>query len=356
MRILKLFLLTAGLSLLVLASCDLFTLKPEPGSRNYEWTLDTLYMPMNSLYSVWGASPDDVWAVGPGGTQYDRLLHYDGTRWSTYTNEIIWCDGQTLFGFSADDIWMGGNAGWRDRGAGIWHYDGNTWKKYYVYNPDEDYWGIYINDIWGNDPNDVYACGTRGFFDGTNEWLRGFVLHYDGTAWREIARADFNSQFLRIRKEDDKVFVFSYGKNYETGDDDVEFYLVKEDSLVQIYSNKRSEIRRANLTSIDGKTYFTITNNVFLYSNSGFKQVLSINYENYYPGVHGRNKNDMFITMADGIVHYNGTDMQYLYNLPSTNMSLVDNPLILEKDIYYCLWYLSDYQYELILHGRLVEE
>jgi len=356
MRILKLFLLTAGLSLLVLASCDLFTPKPEPGSRNYVWELDTLNMPMNSLYSVWGASPDDVWAVGPGGTQYDRLLHYDGTQWSTYTNEIIWCDGRTLFGFSADDIWMGGNAGWRDRGAGIWHYDGNKWEKYYVYNPDEDYWDIDIADIWGNDPNDVYACGMIGFYDGTNSSCYGFILHYDGAEWREIARADFNSQFLNIRKENDKVYVFSYGLDIETGDDDVEFYLVKEDSLEQIFSNKRSEIRWAGLSSIDGKVYLIIDRDVYMYKRNRFEQFLHVDNEEFMRHVCGRTENDIFIPMYDGIVHYNGADMEYIYRFHDKNLRFASMPLILEKDIFFSILNLKSSVYEMVLHGRLLEE
>ena len=129
----KTYLIVSMITLWALCSCEdnpsEFEPEPEPGQRNYVWTLDTLAMPMNYISSVWGASPDDVWAVGGGGTQYDRLLHYDGTEWSTYTKEPIWCTGMTLFGFSADNVWMGGQAGWGERGAGIWHYDGTNWRE-----------------------------------------------------------------------------------------------------------------------------------------------------------------------------------------------------------------------------------
>ena len=106
---------------------------PQPGSRNYTWKLDTLDMPMNYISSVWGAAPNDVWAAGAGGTEYDRLLHYDGETWSTYKNEPINCSANNLFGFSANDIWMGGQAGWGYKGAGIWHYDGTQWSQNYIY-------------------------------------------------------------------------------------------------------------------------------------------------------------------------------------------------------------------------------
>ena len=53
----------------------------EPGRRDYTWELDTLNMPMNYLGAVWGAVPNDLWAVGAGGTSLDRLQHYDGNNW-----------------------------------------------------------------------------------------------------------------------------------------------------------------------------------------------------------------------------------------------------------------------------------
>ena len=35
----------------------------------------------DTLYSTWVTAPNDVWAVGAGGT----ILHYDGTAWSRTT-------------------------------------------------------------------------------------------------------------------------------------------------------------------------------------------------------------------------------------------------------------------------------
>jgi len=127
--------------------------KPQPGRRDYVWTVDTLDMPMNWIDAVWGASPNDVWAVGAGGTYNDRLLHYDGEKWTTYTNERIWCTGNVLFGFSEDDVWMGGGGGWLSGGAGIWHYDGTKWSQNYVYDI-QDSPLMYVQDIWGPDPQD----------------------------------------------------------------------------------------------------------------------------------------------------------------------------------------------------------
>ena len=61
---------------------------PEPGKRDYTWYLGTLDMPVNVVKFVWGATPDDVWAGGAGGTEYDRLWHYDGTTWAAYPDAM----------------------------------------------------------------------------------------------------------------------------------------------------------------------------------------------------------------------------------------------------------------------------
>jgi hypothetical protein len=51
----------------VIISCNQTTEpEPQPGRRDYVWRIDTLQMPVNFLGSVWGATPNDVWAVGAG--------------------------------------------------------------------------------------------------------------------------------------------------------------------------------------------------------------------------------------------------------------------------------------------------
>jgi len=337
--------------IILLLSCDIFKPQIQPGSRNYVWEIDTLYMPMNYISTVWGASPNDLWAMGAGGTANDRLLHFDGTNWSTYTNESINCTGYALFGFGENNIWMGGGAEWPDsEGGAIWHYDGQTWENYFIYALDEHFHSIRISDIWGTSSDDVYACGTISFYDGTNECWRGFALHFDGTDWSEIARADFNSQFLEINRTDESVFIFSFGINYD-GPDTVAFYMIDNDSLQQIYSNQENNISWAGMSIIEGKEYFTIDNDVYLYENEELNNVLSINYDDFWWKVFGRNEKDLFFVMRDGFVHYNGTDMEYIYKLPSSDMRFIGEPLIIGDHIYICLRYPGFN--ELILHGKL---
>lgn len=324
---------------------------PEPGSRNYTWKLDTLNMPMNYINTIWGASPNDVWATGGGGTEHDRLLHYDGTKWSTYTKETIWCSAFTLFGFSADNVWMGGGAGWLAHGAGIWHYNGVEWSQNYVYDIEGSY-SMSVEDIWGTTPNDVYACGKIVYDDGKNGLCQGFVLHFDGKNWKEVVRAQFNSQFLRIRKEQKKLYVQSC-EVIDCAVESVTFYEVGNRELIKIYSVKLDNIYWASHNVINGKVYFVIGQNIYRYLNGKMVEQLSIPFSNFRCQIWGRNDLDLFFPMKDGLVHYNGMDMEYIYKFPSEAMNFMGNPIIFEEDIFLCTWDKGGPWYNMVLHGRL---
>ena len=345
--------------LTLLSSCKHNPTAPELvlGSRDYVWQLDTLDMPMNYIESVWGASPNDVWAVGAGGTESDRLLHYDGAKWSTYNKEIIWCTGNTLFGFSANDVWMGGGGGWVSKGAAIWHYDGVKWSPNYI-NDIDGAWSIQVVDIWGTNPNDLYASGVISFFDGKTDDFRGFVLHFDGKSWQEVVRVGpLNSQFLRIRKERNKLYVLSFRNGIISNDTDAfEFYQVIGEELREIYSTPGL----ANLNIIDKKVYFVVGESVYRHSDGSLVKQFSfddpqLNFKVY--GIHGRNEIDVFVSMKEGIAHYNGEDTQYLYKFPVAQMGGINEPIIFDKEVFFCIRNPAGgaSAYNLMLHGKLKE-
>lgn len=119
----------------------------------------------NQLRGIWGAAPDDIWAVGDGGT----ILHYDGATWSAPVpiGAATKNDLYTIYGTSAKDIWAAGANGT------LIHYDGQNWSS----APDS---GARTDQalygIWGSGPNDYWAVGepSKGAL---------IVLHYDGKGW-----------------------------------------------------------------------------------------------------------------------------------------------------------------------------
>lgn len=338
------------------SACEHNPTAPElvPGRRDYIWQLDTLDMPMNYIAAVWGASPNDVWAVGAGGTYRDRLLHYDGKTWSTYDKEPIWCTGNTLFGFAANDVWMGGGAGWLAHGAGIWHYDGVEWSQHHVYNIPGSY-SMHVQNIWGTAPNDVYASGLISFYDGQTDDFRGFVLHFDGRRWQEVIKVGpFNSQFLRIRKEGDRLYVQSFRNGIISGTNADIFYEVDRNELKELYSTSGI----ASLSAIDGNVYFTIENDIYRISGGNLVKVLSFDdpqRDTTVWGIHGRTAIDFFVGTRDGIAHYDGGDLEYLYKYPMTNMGYINEPMIFDKEVFYSVRNPAGgaSAYNLMLRGKL---
>src|SRR5690606_31695193 len=70
----------------------------------------------SGLEAVWGASPDEVFAVGLSGV----IQRFDGTSWSvqaTGTTSSL----RDVWGSSEDDVWAVGGLG------ALLHYDGASW-------------------------------------------------------------------------------------------------------------------------------------------------------------------------------------------------------------------------------------
>ncbi len=145
--------------------------------------ITTTYSASHPIVSIWGAAPNDIWAVGgnsvttfspppnpPKVTIYPAILHWDGTAWSTvnldpgYLLSGIW-------GSSAKDIWAVGGTPPCLGGPGngvILHYDGSSWgPPLFLSNC--------LLSISGTDQDHVWASG-----------FGGVLVRKNGTTWQPI--------------------------------------------------------------------------------------------------------------------------------------------------------------------------
>ena len=85
----------------------------QPGRRDYIWIVDTLHGQGYSFEGMWGSSPDDIWVCSPdgGATLYDFIQHFDGVKWTPFPEIVPVGDAYCIFGFSKDNVWLGGNDG-----------------------------------------------------------------------------------------------------------------------------------------------------------------------------------------------------------------------------------------------------
>jgi len=317
----------------------------QPGRRDYVWTVDTIYSVDNLFSTIYGATPNNVWLGGHGGPPNERLWHYDGSNWKQVPSPEG-CNANSIFGFSANDIWLGSYAG------KIFHYDGTNWNQNFVYGPPNS--DPIITEIYGTSPTDIYAIGSLAFYN-SDTTGRGFILHYFGGGWREeyvaaIQGLNFGDFMLQ---EGSKVFFVGW----DTQDTEVIFQYSNSRLLEIIKSS--ADIGLIHMALLGGKVYFLLGKDLSRYVDGNFEKIvtLDINISNIGYQLYGRNLKDIFLIVGDGIEHYNGDNIQYLYRLPTTSPFIYARSLIFENDVFFVLNYTdpSNFSKTLILHGKLTK-
>ena len=128
--------------------------------------------PEATIYSIFGFSENRIYVGGSFGS-FGFAAIWDGIKWSETNFFNYFPNGDTvwalrsIWGSSPDDVWAVGSLGT------IVHCNGVEWKK--VESPV----GIGLGDIWGLNSRDIYAVTTDLFSQST-------VLHYDGNNWNKL--------------------------------------------------------------------------------------------------------------------------------------------------------------------------
>jgi len=150
-----------------------------------------------ALRSIWGASDDDVWAVGDHGA----LIHFDGTAWTPFDSGTR-TDLADIWGTGHSDAWAVGD-------AALIHWDGHAWTPARTTLTEST-----LNAVWALGGCTALAAGDAGTVlrrdctgwhalpsgvtsdllgvwasDATNAWLvgkQGTLLHFDGRAFERV--------------------------------------------------------------------------------------------------------------------------------------------------------------------------
>lgn len=181
----------ALLVILLLGSCSESPVAPQreiiPSEHRSAWTWLNPLPQGNTLFAVWGSSPDDVYAVGDRGA----IVHFDGSSWTAMesgTTKRLW----DVMGSSSSRIWaVGAN------GAVLFKKSGRSWIQKEIGTPRTLY------SLWVKEDGTVYACGTGGIVLKKDEWSWS-VMRQGGSG------ADQRSIWAG---EDGEVFTVSYYLN-----------------------------------------------------------------------------------------------------------------------------------------------
>jgi hypothetical protein len=137
-------------------------------SASMDFTIDTDMGGTNSLYSLSGTGPNDIWA---------STYHYNGSSWTDTADGLSLSGGADgVFAISSNDVWIYLND-YADSSS-FAHYNGTTWADTGDL-PDEHH----MTDMWGSASNDIWATYYNSYTPSEDPKL----LHYDGISWNEAS-------------------------------------------------------------------------------------------------------------------------------------------------------------------------
>ncbi len=344
-----LLVLAAGI-LLAFNSCSESGIDPkkiEPGRRDYLWTVDTLdiYYP---TYKIWGSSPTDVWSINESDL-YNSIWHYDGNRWST-DGVFRFIAPRAIFGFSSNNVFLGGIDG------KIWQFDGYNWKQIAQLTKEgTDF--VTFQNIWGESPNDFYAVG--GGPDESGYYNISAISHFTDNKWTILNTEGLIGIVERLykNKPDGKFYLQTYRVGGGQYSDSTLIYEYTHGRYNKIYVSIEEKGRQADISLINGEVYFILGSEIAKRINGQFQTILHVYNPNFYQRIWGRNSKDIFLLMTDGLVHYNGSDMQYLFYFSQPEAkpwTQIYGAALFEKDVFFTV-YEPPTHLKLIYHGKLKE-
>jgi hypothetical protein len=176
----------------------------------------------NRLYGVAASAPDDVWAVGsssPDILHSETLVeHWDGNQWAIVDSPNPGSANvlRTVTVVASDDAWAGGVT--RSSGSHFdalaLHWDGVQWQQVGVPRPARCGGDWSLNGMSAVSARSVWASGSCGAASGTPQL--GYVIHWNGTAWKVVLRGPRNSELLGVRARNDHD-VWVVGSNAHGG-------------------------------------------------------------------------------------------------------------------------------------------
>jgi hypothetical protein len=299
------------------------------GRRDYTWTVDTLtkLYPYNSYFILWGTSPTNLWCIGEGGDVNKMLLHYDGSTWKNFVYPGQGMEPWSIFGFSADDFWVGGGEG------DIYRYKNGLFNKFGDYNL-IGYKYTTFYKFYGNNPSDIYAVGNA--YNIIDSQLYIIIMHFDGNTWNYILKPEIKGQFLDIKRginDSPYYYLISLSENI----DSTSIYEFDGQKLKRIYYQSDMDENFVGMFSVNNDIYFGFNKKVLQYNYkfNSFTTLMDFNGTNIRTMSHfkGRTEKDIFINMQDGIGHYNGSNLQTLFKLD--NNILFSDAMLFEKDVFF---------------------
>ncbi len=168
--------------------------------------------------------------------------------------------------------------------------------------------------------------------DSTSE-LKGIVAHL----YRNEAD---NSIYLQVIK---------YSDTYDT----TLIYEYTEGRYRELYKTIWDK-HWATVSLINGEVLFVLRTEIARIRDQQFQTVLNLGNTKFYENIWERNSKDIFIEMTDGLAHYNGTDIEYLFHHDQPNVGIFD-AVLFQGDVFF-LVHEYDTGLSLVYHGTFTKQ
>ncbi len=242
----------------------------------------------------------------------DGVYHYNGQNWSL-DNRVYISDPMALWGYG-NNVWIG-----NDHGC-IWKFTDSTYTEelsnFTVNGKFVDFF-----EMTGSSNNEIFAVGYN--------YTNPVIIKYNGNLWSLDKVLSDTGVFNQI------IYCSNSDKYY--------FGLWLKDNSVKIYEYDRKILKviylyppsngGPTIASIDGNPFIVADNKIYIYLNGIMHFIFEVSDPDFGGEIWGRNINNIFIRMQNGIAQYNGTDWQYLYKSPEQIM-ISPYSAIFEKDVF----------------------
>jgi hypothetical protein len=317
----------------------------EPGRRDYVWTIDTIDT-IYPTYKIWGSSPTDLWTISSPGDFSRTIFHFDGNKWSTDGISRFF-DPHSIYGFSRNEVYIGGLNGQ------ILKFDGSNWNQIAELNKEcTDYIGF--ENIWGESANDFYAVGSGP--DNNGYFNISVIVHFINGNWKMIDTGSLLGDVVHLYKNhtDDIIYLQVIKIGGAKFPDSTLIYEYNGIRYNKLYSSVETKGLLADINLINNEVYFILGNEIALRRNNQFQTLFKINNPNFYQRIWGRNYKDIFLLMTDGLAHYNGSDVEYIFYFNVTPRTQVYGAALFEKEVFFTV-YEDITKLKLIYHGKIKE-
>jgi hypothetical protein len=293
---------------------------------------------------MWGSSPSDVWATTSSNWDVS-ISHFNGMQWYSYGVAGI-IQPNAIYGFSSTDIFLG------DENGKIWKYDGNHWNLFAELIK-EGHSNIVFSNIWGENINSLYATGA--YPEENGGYNMSVIAHFYNGNWNMLNTNELYGIVTRMYKNfpDNKIYLQVIGGRNLT--DSTHIYEYVNSEYQKLYGNIWTKGLQADISLINSEVYFIIGNEIAKRKNNQFQTMLIVDNPNFYQRIWGRNSRDIFLLMIDGLAHFNGSDIEYLFHFTfgqATPWTQIFGAALFENEVFF-LVYEPPTGLSLVYHGIL---